>query len=60
MGSHGGAIPIGQIGVVEGLSISEPTMGCPIYATMEVVDIGMTSTGLPAYIDKNVYEVSMA
>ena len=56
MGSHGGATPAGQIEVLDGLGISEATMGCPIHATMEVVDTGMTSTGLPAYIDKNVYE----
>jgi len=56
MGSHGGATPAGQIEVLAGLGISEETMGCPINATMEVVDTGMTSTGLPAYIDKNVYE----
>lgn len=56
MGSHGGATPAGQIEVLDGLGISEETMGCPIRATMEVVDTGVTSTGLPAYIDKNVYE----
>ncbi len=56
MGSHGGATPTGQIEVLDGLGISEDTMGCPIHATMEVVNTGLTSTGLPAYIDKNVYE----
>ncbi|MCY3979333.1 MAG: lactate racemase domain-containing protein [Chloroflexi bacterium] len=56
MGSHGGATPAGQIEVLDGLGISEDTMGCPIHATMEVVNTGVTSTGLPAYIDKNVYE----
>ncbi len=56
MGSHGGATAAGQIEVLDGLGISEETMGCPIHATMEVVDTGRTSTGLPAYIDKNVYE----
>ena len=56
MGSHGGATPAGQIEVLDGLGISEETMGCPIRATMEVVNTGVTSTGLPAYIDKNVYE----
>ncbi len=56
MGSHGGATPTGQIEVLDGLGISEETMGCPIRATMEVVNTGLTSTSLPAYIDKNVYE----
>ena len=56
MGSHGGGTPEGQTDVLDGLGISEATVGCPVRATMEVVDTGMTSTGLPAYIDKNVYE----
>ncbi len=56
MGSHGGGTAKGQTDVLDGLGISEATVGCPIHATMEVVDTGITSTGLPAYIDKNVYE----
>ena len=56
MGSHGGGTPAGQIDVLDGLGISEATMGCPIQATMEVVDTGMTGAGLPAYLDKNVAE----
>ena len=56
MGSHGGATPEGQIEVLAGLGISEETVGCPIRATMEVVNTGATSCGLPAFIDKNVYE----
>jgi len=56
MGSHGGARPEGQIEVLAGLGISEETMGCPIQATMEVVNTGTSSCGLPAYLDKNVFE----
>ena len=56
MGSHGGATPAGQIEVLAGLGITEAAMGCPVHATMEVVDKGPTSDGLPAYIDKNVAE----
>lgn len=56
MGSHGGATPAGQIEVLDGLGISEATMGCPIHATMEVHDTGMISAGLPAYIDKHVHQ----
>ena len=56
MGSHGGGTPAGQIEVLDGLGISEDTVGCPIHATMKVVDKGKTSVGLPAYIDKNVAE----
>lgn len=56
MGSHGGATPEGQIEVLSGLGITEASVGCPIHATMEVVNLGMTSVGLPALIDKNVAE----
>ncbi len=56
MGSHGGGTAAGQIDVLDGLGISEATMGCPIHATMEVVNTGMTAAGLPAYIDRNVAE----
>lgn len=56
MGSHGGATPQGQIDVLAGLGISERTVGCPIHATMDVVDMGMTEIGLPALIDRNVAE----
>ena len=56
MGSHGGANPAGQIEILAGLGITEAAMDCPIHATMDVVDQGLTSVGLPAYIDKNVAE----
>ena len=56
MGSHGGGTPAGQIEVLDGLGISEDCVGCPIHATMDVVDMGMTAVGLPAYIDRNVAE----
>ena len=56
MGSHGGGTPAGQIEVLDGLGISEATVGCPIHATMEVVNTGITSVGMPAFLDKNVAE----
>lgn len=54
MGSHGGATPEGQIDVLAGLGITEASVGCPIEATMDVVNLGMTECGLPALIDRNV------
>ena len=56
MGSHGGGTPAGQVDVLAGLGITEERVGCPIRATMDVVDMGMTSVGLNAYIDRNVAE----
>lgn len=52
MGSHGGATDQGQIKVLEGLGITEATMGCPIHSSMEVVYLGDASDGYPIYVDK--------
>ena len=30
-------------------------MGCPIRATMEVVQVGQTPEGMPVYVDKYAY-----
>ncbi|NBK20734.1 MAG: DUF2088 domain-containing protein [Spirochaetia bacterium] len=52
MGSHGGATASGQLEILEGLGITEETMGVPIYSSMEVVPIGTQSDGKTVYIDK--------
>ena len=52
MGSHGGATAEGQRGVLEGYGITEESMGCPIRATMDVVELGKLPSGLPVYQDK--------
>lgn len=51
MGSHGGATPEGQRAVLERMGFTEEKMGAPIRATMEVVQVGATAGGLPAYVD---------
>ncbi|MEP6668203.1 MAG: lactate racemase domain-containing protein [Chthoniobacter sp.] len=51
MGSHGGATPEGQRAVLERMGMSAEKMGAPIQATMEVVQVGSTPDGLPAYVD---------
>lgn len=55
MGSHGGATAEGQVEVLEGLNVTEETTGCEIRSSMEVVEIGETSAGIPVYIDKHAY-----
>jgi len=55
MGSHGGATAEGQIEVLEGLGVTEETTGCEIRSSMDVVEIGKTSDGVPVYIDKHAY-----
>jgi len=51
MGSHGGATPEGQTAVLQRMGFTEEAMGVPIRATMEVVQVGTTPDGLPAYVD---------
>ena len=53
MGSHGGATGEGQQNLLADLGISERTMGCPVVSSMEVEEIGQTSTGTPVYLDRN-------
>ncbi len=56
MGSHGGATAEGQLGVLERFGITEEFLGCPILASMETVDVGVTPSGLPVFMDKYASE----
>ena len=49
MGSHGGATPEGQIGVLESYGITEQSMGVPIRASMEVERLGTSVDGVDVY-----------
>ncbi len=53
MGSHGGGTAEGQREILKGLGVTEASCGCPIRATMEVEQIGVTTEGHPVYIDAN-------
>ena len=53
MGSHGGATAKGQKMVLAKYGITKEAMGVPIRSSMEVVEIGSTSHGLPVFLDKN-------
>lgn len=55
MGSHGGATAEGQLEVLSSFNITPETMGCEIRSSMEVVELGVSDTGLPVYMDKNAY-----
>src|SRR5512132_368130 len=52
MGSHGGGTPEGQLSVLEHYGITEATMGCPLRATMDVVQVG-EALGLPVWLDRH-------
>jgi len=56
MGSHGGATAAGQKALLKDLDITEETVGAPIRATTDVVQIGDTPSGLPAYMDRYAAE----
>lgn len=49
MGSHGGATPEGQIGVLAEYGITEKAMGAPIHASMEVRQVGTTTDGVKVW-----------
>jgi len=51
MGSHGGGTADGQLDVLAHYGITEATMGCPVRATMDVVQVG-EALGLPVWLDK--------
>ncbi len=55
MGSHGGGTAEGQRAVLEHYGVTEAAMGCPIRATMDVVQVGEV-LGLPIWLDRHASE----
>jgi hypothetical protein len=55
MGSHGGGTAEGQLDVLAHYGITEAAMGCPLRATMEVVQVG-EALGLPVWLDRYAAE----
>ena len=55
MGSHGGGTADGQRSLLEHYGVTEATMGCPVRATMEVVQVGEV-LGLPIWLDRYAAE----
>lgn len=53
MGSHGRATAEGQRELLAELGITEETVGVPIEATMEVVQLGELPNGMPIFMDRN-------
>jgi len=56
MGSHGGATAAGQREVLAEYGITEESMGCPILSDMDPVCLGVTPSGVPAFMDRNAYQ----
>jgi len=57
MGSHGGGTESGQTEVLNAFGISEKTMGVPVNASMETVQIGEISPDFPVFFSKAAAEV---
>jgi len=49
MGSHGGATPEGQRGVLASYGITEAAMGVPIHDSLEVKRMGVTADQIPVF-----------
>jgi hypothetical protein len=56
MGSHGGATAEGQRHILAGYGITEEAMGVPIKASMEVVELGRTPSGVRVFLDRHAAE----
>jgi hypothetical protein len=56
MGSHGGGTAAGQREILAALGITEKVLGCPICASMETIQIGVTIEGYPVFVDKLAWE----
>jgi hypothetical protein len=51
MGSHGGATAEGQIGVLRDYGVTADSVGAPVRATMDAVEVGALDDGYPVYFD---------
>ena len=56
MGSHGGGTGPEQAALLAELGVTEATVGCPVRSSMETVELGTNSFGLPIHFDRNAYE----
>ena len=56
MGSHGGATAEGQAELLASYGITEPAMGCPIRATMEVVELPNEGLKTKLFMDRFAWE----
>ncbi len=53
MGSHGGAREVGQREILKKYGVSEGSLGVPVRSSMEVEEIGRSSSGIPVYCDRH-------
>jgi hypothetical protein len=58
MGSHGAATSAGQAAVLAKYGITEASMGCPVRSSLAVVELGVTSEGIPVVMDRTAYRAA--
>ncbi len=56
MGSHGGATAPGQVQILEGVGITEESIGMPILSSMATVEVARFEDGTPLYCDRLAFE----
>lgn len=56
MGSHGAGTAQGQKRVLEHLGLREGQVGAPIRSSLQVVELGKTSDGIPVCMDRSAHE----
>ena len=56
MGSHGGGTADGQVAVLKNLGITEESIGAPIRASMDVVELGRIREDTPVCCDRLAFE----
>ncbi len=59
MGSHGGATAEGQRDILAAYGVDDKTMDMPVMSSMDVLNIGRTTDGIPVYIDKNAFKADL-
>lgn len=52
MGSHGGAVAVGQAKILGLLGVTEQSAGAPIRATMDTIPLGEARNGAVAHLDR--------
>lgn len=58
MGSHGGATAEGQMALIEHYGVTEESMGAPIRASMETVELGTLDDGVPVWFDRIAHDTA--
>ena len=52
MGSHGGATAQGQKKILAHYGVTREALGVPVKSSMQVIQVGTTSQGIPVYLDR--------